>query len=94
MAGPIIGWLTGALEGAVVVGGLSALGAGLFGLGIPKDSIVQYETALKAGKFVVIAHGTADDIATARKIISRFSPEALQDHQPSAVKHESCLVEA
>lgn len=37
------------LENAVVVGGLSALGAGLFGLGLPKNSIVEYETAIKAG---------------------------------------------
>ena len=57
MAGPLVGWIVGALEGAVVVGGLSALGAGLYGMGIPKDSILQYETALKSGKFVVIAHG-------------------------------------
>jgi len=35
-AGPIVSWIVGALEGAVVVGGLSALGAGLYGLGIPK----------------------------------------------------------
>ena len=27
--GPLVGWIVGALEGAVVVGGLSALGAGL-----------------------------------------------------------------
>ena len=33
-----------ALEGAVVVGGLSALGAALYGIGIPKDSVIQYET--------------------------------------------------
>jgi hypothetical protein len=40
VAGPLVGWLGGALESAVVVGGLSALGAGLFSLGIPKDSIL------------------------------------------------------
>jgi hypothetical protein len=50
MAGPVVGWLVGALEGAVVVGGLSALGAGLYSLGIPKDSVIQYETALKVRK--------------------------------------------
>ena len=55
VAGPLVGWIVGGLEGAVVVGGLSAIGAGLYSLGIPKDSILQYETALKSGKFVVIA---------------------------------------
>jgi hypothetical protein len=28
--GPLVSWIIGALEGAVVVGGLSALGAGLY----------------------------------------------------------------
>ena len=50
-AGPLVSWIVGALEGAVVVGGLSAIGAGLYGLGIPKDSIVKYETAIKTDKF-------------------------------------------
>jgi hypothetical protein len=44
--GPLVSWIIGALEGAVMVGGLSALGAALYSLGIPKDSIVEYETAL------------------------------------------------
>ena len=43
--GPLVGGLVGALGGAVVVGGLSALGAGLYSIGIPRDSIVEYETA-------------------------------------------------
>ena len=65
--GPLVGWIVGALEGAVVVGGLSALGAGLASIGIPKDSIVQYETALKSDKFLVIAHGTAEEVAKAKE---------------------------
>src|SRR5271165_6017297 len=48
VAGPLVMWIIGALESAVVMGGLSALGAGLFSLGIPKDSILKYETALKS----------------------------------------------
>src|SRR5579862_6290560 len=40
-AGPIIAWIVGALEGAVVVGGLSAIGAGLYSIGIPEKSILQ-----------------------------------------------------
>jgi HSP20 family molecular chaperone IbpA len=55
VAGPLVSWIVGALEGAVVVGGLSAMGAGLYSLGIPKDSILRYETALKTDKFVLIS---------------------------------------
>lgn len=79
-AGPVIGWIVGALEGAVILGGLSALGAGLVSMGIPEKSILKYETALKTDKFVVIAHGTAEEVNHARDIISRTSPEELDEH--------------
>ena len=39
------------IENAVVVGGLSALGAAPCSLGIPKDSVLAYETAMKADDF-------------------------------------------
>ena len=80
IAGPLVGWLVGALESAVVVGGLSALGAGLYGLGIPKDSILQYETALKSDKFVVIVHGSGDETTRAKEILNRTNPETLEHH--------------
>lgn len=70
LAGPIVSSLVGGLEGAVVVGGLSALGGALFGIGIPKDSVLQYETALKADKFLVIAHGTTEELEKAKNIMS------------------------
>jgi uncharacterized membrane protein len=94
VAGPLVGWILGALEGAVVVGGVSAIGAGLYSIGIPKDSILQYETALKTGKFVVIAHGSAAEAIRAREIISRTGPEALEEHQPLGASAEECFVGA
>jgi hypothetical protein len=30
---------------------------------IPKNSVVKYETSIKAGKFVLVAHGTAEEVA-------------------------------
>src|SRR3984885_3186046 len=35
------------LENALLVGGLSALGAALYSAGIPKDSVLNYESAIK-----------------------------------------------
>ena len=81
IAGPLVGWLVGALESAALVGGVSALGAGLVSLGIPKDSIVRYETALKTDKFVLIAHGTNEDTTHAKEILNRTNPETLEHHQ-------------
>jgi len=67
--GPLVSWIIGALEGAVVAGGLGALAAALYSIGIPKDSVMQYEKALKSDKFLVIAHGTADDVAKAKGVL-------------------------
>jgi hypothetical protein len=80
VAGPVAAWIVAALEGAVVVGGLSAIGAGLYSIGIPKDSILRYEVALKADKFLLIAHGTADDVAKAKDAIERTSPVDVNVH--------------
>ncbi|MHB1038552.1 MAG: general stress protein [Pirellulales bacterium] len=71
VAGPLAAAIIGASENAAIVGGLSALGAGLYSLGIPKDSVVEYETALKAGNFVLVAHGTPEDVAKAKSIIEQ-----------------------
>ena len=79
--GPLVGWIVGALEGAVVVGGLSALGAALYSIGIPKDSIMQYETALKSDKFLVIAHGPADEVAKAKSILETTGAAQIAAHQ-------------
>ena len=84
-AGPVVAWIVGALEGAVAVGGLSALGAGLYSMGIPKDSIVKYETALKTDQFVLIAHGTAAEVAKAKDIIETTHPAFYTLHAAVAV---------
>jgi hypothetical protein len=39
VAGPLVSTIVGGLEGAVIVGGMSALGAGLYSIGIPKDTV-------------------------------------------------------
>ena len=79
--GPLVGWIVAALEGAVVVGGLSALGAALYSIGMPKDSIVKYETALKSDKFLVIAHGTADEVAKAKSILETTGAAEIATHE-------------
>jgi hypothetical protein len=71
MAGPLVATLVGGLEGAVVVGGLSALGAAFTRIGVPKDQVMQYETALKVDKYVLLVHGDADDIAKAQSVLAR-----------------------
>ena len=86
LLGPVIalGYLAtaaiAAVEGAIVVGGLSALGAALYSVGIPKDSVLRYETAIKSDGFLVMAHGTADEIARAKAILGTLEPLSLDTH--------------
>ncbi len=80
VGGPILGWLIGALESAVIVGGLSAIGAALVSAGIPKDSVLKYETALKTDKFVVVAHGTRAEVERAQAILHAHEAEATEIH--------------
>ena len=69
-----------AVESAIVVGGLSALGAALYSIGVPKDSVLQYEAALKADSFLVMAHGTAEEMARAKVILGTANPSRLDMH--------------
>jgi hypothetical protein len=102
MAVPVVGHLVilgymaaigfAAIENAVVVGGLSALGAMLYSLGIPKDSVLQYETDLRADHFLVMAHGTGAEAARAEAILGTENPLRLDVH--AAAKSADLLVDA
>ena len=74
IAGPLVNWVVAGLEGAVVVGGVSALGAGLVSIGIPKDSVIRYEVALKTDKYLLIVHGTRDTVYASQLILARACP--------------------
>jgi uncharacterized membrane protein len=80
----ILGYLATAaisgIESAIMVGGLSALGAALYSIGVPKDSVIQYETALKADQFLVMAHGTAEEVERAKAILGTLKPSRLDVH--------------
>ena len=85
VAGPLVAWIVGALEGAAVFGGLSAIGAGLYGMGIPKDSVLQYELALQTDQFLLMVHGTSSEVAKAKAIIDGTEPVNVTLHSPEVV---------
>ncbi len=85
VAGPLVGWIISALEGAAIVGGLSAFGAGLFSIGIPKDSVLQYETAVRSDKFLLIVNGSTFELATAKEILDQTRPAYLSLHSEAAM---------
>ena len=69
MAGPVVSALVGAAEGAVLGGGVSVLGAALTQIGMPKEQVIKYESALKADKYVLTIHGNAEDVDKARSVL-------------------------
>ena len=85
VAGPLVMWIVGALEEAVVTGGLSALGAALYSIGISKNSVVQYETEVKNGKLLLVAHGTPDEVERARDLLHQTQAKTTTVHAESAV---------
>ncbi len=84
VAGPMAAWIVGALEGAALTGGITALGAALFSIGIPKNSVLRYETEVKNGKLLLIAHGTAEEVERARKLLEQSQAESTTVHSAEA----------
>ena len=78
--GPLAAMIFSGIEGAVVVGGASALVGALTALGIPKNSVLQYETALKADQFMLVVHGDAQDIARAKDILKTSGHLSFDHH--------------
>ncbi|MBF0460241.1 MAG: DUF1269 domain-containing protein [Magnetococcales bacterium] len=80
VVGPLAAALFGGLQGAVMVGGFSALVGALMAVGIPKDSVLRYETALKADKFMLVVHGDAQEIRRARELLESSGMSSFDHH--------------
>ena len=82
------------IEGAVVVGGLSALGGALASIGIPKDTVLQYENALKADNFMILVQGSAQEVERARDILKTSSAKQVDIHCCNAKKvHDGSTIQ-
>jgi len=68
------------LEGAAIVRGLSAVGAALYDVGISKQSALDYEAAMKADSVLVIAHGPAATMISAKILLGKLTPLRLDMH--------------
>jgi len=85
VAGPLVMSIVGALEGAVLTGGLTALGAGLYSIGIPKNSVMQYETEVKNDKLILVAHGTLEEVERAKDLLHRTRAKTTTVHAEPVV---------
>jgi len=72
------------IETALLVGALSVFGAALYSIGIPKDSVLEYESALKADRFLVMAHGSPDEMKRAEDMLGTLKTSKLDLFETSA----------
>jgi hypothetical protein len=79
-----------AVEGAVAAGALSAVGAAIASIGIPHNSVMKYETAIKADEFVVMAHGAHTEVERARTLLADLHPKHLDMHVMT-IEHEPAV---
>jgi hypothetical protein len=80
VGGPLVSTIVDALEGATVHNGLTSLGSALHTMGIPKSNVVNYESALKANKFLVVVHGANGEASRANGILRKTEPIELAPH--------------
>ena len=71
IGGPLVRCIISALEGAAPVDGLSAIGTVFYSIGIPNDSILEYEKSLKSNKLLLVANGAAVEVEQASKILEK-----------------------
>jgi hypothetical protein len=84
----VLGYLAAAaisaIEGAVIVGGLSAIGAALASIGVPHDSVIAYETAVAADGFVVAVHGDAAEVKRGKEILGTSNASQVAIHSANS----------
>jgi len=60
--GPIVRMMVETYDDLDIRSNLSVLGAALLGMGVPRDSIKQYEEELKAGKFFLMVNAVRSEV--------------------------------
>jgi nitrite reductase/ring-hydroxylating ferredoxin subunit len=78
--GALASMLVSGAAGAAAAGGLTALGAALYSCGVPKNAIVTYESALKADKFLLVVHGSPEEVLRARDVLGTLGAASVDTH--------------
>ncbi len=80
VAGSLAAVLLGGVEGAALGAASGGVFGALMGLGIGKNKVLKYQENIKAGKYLVIAHGSADEVTTAREILNDTDHHEVETH--------------
>jgi hypothetical protein len=80
LAAVLLGTVEGAAVGATGGGVLSALAS----WGVSKQHIIKYEDHVKSGRYLVVAHGSAEEVERAHSILAGTSTVELSRHAETA----------
>lgn len=78
--GPLAATILGGLEGAALGGAAGVLAGALASSGISDTSVVEYETEIRGGSFLVMARGPVDLVEAARRVLGETGPSSLKVH--------------
>ncbi len=84
--GTLAATLVAGVEGAILGGGVSALGAALYSIGVPRDTILEYEAALKSDGFLVMVHGSVAEMKRAKEVLATLSAVQVETHEKAKVR--------
>ena len=76
IGGPLVSAIAEGREAGAVETEFSALGAGLWRCGIPREDLPHYETAVKSDNYLIIVHCRPDEAIRVKKI---FEPLQVVD---------------
>lgn len=80
----------GTPEGATVIGELGMLDETLYRIGIPKESVLDYESEFNIDRLLLAAHGTAEEIAGVKRVIDASHPDSWDGNVGCSVYY-GCL---
>lgn len=72
LLGPMAGGLTGAVVGGVV--------GAMAGWGVPKDEATRLEAHIRAGKYLVAAHGDPEQLVRAEQVLKDTAPDEIETY--------------
>lgn len=84
VAGPLAAAIAGGVEGAVVGAAGGGLLGALVGWGVSRDHVLKYEERLRGGQYLVVAHGSTNDVVRAGEILRATPVSDLRRHQAPA----------
>ncbi len=80
VAGSLAAVLLGTVEGAAFGAAGDGLLGALTGWGVSRQQIIKDEDHVKGGKYLLVAHGNAAEVARAQQILQGGAATALQHH--------------